>query len=86
MTRLWLDLGPLAAFIDPPSPFDLWQDHGLGLLRTILAKNGVETELRSTRALRRWDDLAPMLVGYDVLLMNVRSYNFALARRLLEPR
>lgn len=80
MTRVWLDLGDLGAFITPASAFDLWQDHGLGLLRTILTKNGVETELRSTRALRRWDDLAPMLVGYDVLLMNVRSYTFPLAR------
>lgn len=80
MTRLWLDLGPLAAFIDPPSPFDLWQDHGLGLLRTILAKHGVATDVASTRALRRWEDLAPMLAGYDMLLMNVRSYTLPLAR------
>lgn len=80
MNRLWLDLGDLGAFITPASPFDLWQDHGLGVLRTILSRAGLPTDVSSTRAARRLDDLAPMLAGYDLLFMNVRSYTFPLAR------
>lgn len=80
MTRLWLDLGDLGAFVSPGSAFDLWQDHGLGLMRTLLQQNGIRTDVASTRAVRRWRDLEPHLAGYDMLLMNVRSYTFPLAR------
>jgi hypothetical protein len=82
--RLWLDLGDLGAFRGPSNPFDLWHDHGLGLLRTILSRRGLATALASTRSLRDWSELAPIAVGYDVLLMNVRSYTFPLARRAAE--
>src|SRR5437016_4076776 len=34
--RLWLDLGELGVFVRPAGPLERWQDHGLGLLRTIL--------------------------------------------------
>lgn len=80
MRRLWLDLGDLGAFVDTGGPFERWQDHGLGLLRTILARSDVATDVASTRALRRLDDLAPIVAGYDLLLMNVRSYTFPFAR------
>jgi anaerobic magnesium-protoporphyrin IX monomethyl ester cyclase len=80
MKRIWLDLGDLGAFAAPASPFDLWQDHGLGLLRTILFQRGVVTHLCSVRSLRGWDQLPSLVAGYDLLLMNVRSYTFPLAR------
>ena len=47
---LWLDLGDLGDLVQPDGPHEQWQDHGLGLLRTILHENGIKTDLASTRA------------------------------------
>ena len=79
--RLWLDLGDLGDLINPAGPHEQWQDHGLGLLRTILHDNGVMTELVSTRACASWNELRRKLKGYDTLIMNVRSYTFPIAYR-----
>ena len=46
--RLWLDLGDLGDLVNPAGPHEQWQDHGLGLLRTILHQNGLQTDLAST--------------------------------------
>lgn len=81
MRRLWLDLGELGAFVSPSSPFDLWQDHGLGLLRTLMAGRGLASDVRSTRAVRNETELAALIAGYDLLLMNVRSYTYPIARQ-----
>ncbi len=79
--RLWLDLGDLGDLVDPAGPHEQWQDHGLGLLRTILHQNGIETDLLSTRAFTNWNDVKKALKGYDMLMMNVRSYTFPVACR-----
>jgi radical SAM superfamily enzyme YgiQ (UPF0313 family) len=71
-----LDLGDLGDFVNPAGPHEQWQDHGLGLLRTILHQNGLFTDLASTRACRTWDEVRERLRGYDMLLMNVRSYTY----------
>ena len=78
---VWLDLGDLGDLISPGGPHEQWQDHGLGLLRTILHRNGIETDLLSTRAVPSWDRLQRQLSGYEMLIMNVRSYTFPVARR-----
>ena len=80
--RLWLDLGDLGVLAragDVHATMQ-WQDHGLGLLRTILHAGGIATDLASTRVCTSWDGLRRALHGYDVLLMNVRSYTFPIAR------
>ena len=79
--RLWLDLGDLGDLVSPAGPHEQWQDHGLGLLRTILHQNGVMTDLASTRACANWNEVRKKLEGYDTLLMNVRSYTFPVAYR-----
>lgn len=79
--RLWLDLGDLGDLVNPAGPHEQWQDHGLGLLRTILHQNGVMTDLFSTRACTSWNEVRKKLQGYDVLIMNVRSYTFPIAYR-----
>lgn len=79
MKRLWLDLGDFGDLVTPSGPHEQWQDHGLGLLRTILRDNGIETDLHSTRAVKSWRHLTKKLKGYDMLLMNVRSYTFPVA-------
>jgi radical SAM superfamily enzyme YgiQ (UPF0313 family) len=79
--RLWLDLGDLGDLVNPAGPHEQWQDHGLGLLRTILHQNGLMTDLASTRACTSWDQVRKQLHGYDMLLMNVRSYTFPAAFR-----
>jgi len=76
---LWLDLGDLGDLVHPNGPHEQWQDHGLGLLRTILHQNGVLTDLASTRAVTSWEQLSKQLKGYDTLIMNVRSYTFPVA-------
>ncbi|CAG0931992.1 Anaerobic magnesium-protoporphyrin IX monomethyl ester cyclase [Thermoflexales bacterium] len=78
---VWLDLGDLGDLVNPAGPHEQWQDHGLGLLRTILHQNGVMTDLLSTRACTSWEELAAQLPGYEVLIMNVRSYTFPAAYR-----
>jgi len=80
-TRLWLDLGDLGDLVNPAGPHEQWQDHGLGLLRTILHQNGVLTDMFSTRQCTSWDEVKQRLVGYDMLIMNVRSYTFPVAYR-----
>lgn len=77
---LWLDLGDLGAFVFPSGPLERWQDHGLGLLRTIMHQQQVYTDLFSLRSIRDWSELPSKLYKYDMLLMNVRSYTFPLAR------
>ena len=76
---LWLDLGDLGDLVNPDGPHEQWQDHGLGLLRTILHQNGVMTDVRSTRAMKSWKELRKHLVGYEIMIMNVRSYTFPIA-------
>lgn len=79
--RVWLDLGDLGDLVNPAGPHEQWQDHGLGLLRTILHQNGVMTDMFSTRACTSWDEVKRRLAKYDVLIMNVRSYTFPVAYR-----
>jgi anaerobic magnesium-protoporphyrin IX monomethyl ester cyclase len=79
--RLWLDLGDLGDLVNPSGPHEQWQDHGLGLLRTIMHQNGVATDLASTRAVTNWSQLRRQLKGYDMLIMNVRSYTYPIAYR-----
>jgi anaerobic magnesium-protoporphyrin IX monomethyl ester cyclase len=79
--RVWLDLGDLGDLVNPAGPHEQWQDHGLGLLRTILQQNGVSTDLFSTRQCTSWDEVKRRLRGYDVLIMNVRSYTYPVAYR-----
>lgn len=77
--RLWLDMGDLGVFVRPSGAHDRWQDHGMGLLRTILRNGGIETDMFSLRSLRKWDELPRRLEGYDQLIMNVRSYTYPFA-------
>ena len=79
MKRLWLDIGDLGVFLRPAGAHDRWQDHGMGLLRTVLNSNGVETDMFSTRSLKSWKELPKRLEGYDMLILNVRSYTFPFA-------
>ena len=76
--QLWLDLGDLKEMVTPSGYF---QDHGMGLLRTILHQNGLKTDLASTRTITAWSQLYKHMNGYDMLLMNVRSNTFPVARK-----
>jgi radical SAM superfamily enzyme YgiQ (UPF0313 family) len=76
---IWLDLGPFSALNNPGPSFDQWQDHGLGLLRTILHQNSLPTDIASIRCFHSWNGIAGILRGHSVLLMNVRSYTYPLA-------
>lgn len=75
----WLDLGDLGDLVNPDGPHEQWQDHGLGLLRTILHNHGITTDLLSTRAVTSWQQLHKQLQGYETIIMNVRSYTFPVA-------
>ncbi len=65
--------------VNPNGPHEQWQDHGLGLLRTILDQNGIKTDVLSTRAITSWHQLHEQLSGYKMLIMNIRSYTFPVA-------
>lgn len=75
---LWVDLGEWGELFDPRDG-GKWQDHGMGLLRTVLHQNGILTQMVSTRGLRGPDQLRPLLGGHHTLVMNVRSYTYAVA-------
>lgn len=81
---LWLDLGDLGDLVNPDGPHEQWQDHGLGLLRTILHENDIQTDILSTRAITDWSQLRAQLPGYKMMLMNVRSYTYPVARKAAE--
>jgi radical SAM superfamily enzyme YgiQ (UPF0313 family) len=74
-------LGDLGDLVHPDGPHEQWQDHGLGLLRTILHQNGITTDLLSTRAVTAWSQLQKQLAGYEIMIMNVRSYTYPVARK-----
>jgi len=76
-----MDLGDFGDLIKRRGYLQQWQDHGLGLLRTILHQAGIETDVASTRAVKTFKELEKHLVGYDTLIMNGRSYTFPMARR-----
>lgn len=79
--RLWVDLGDLGDLVNPAGPHEQWQDHGLGLLRTILHQNGLMTDLFSTRQCTSWEEVEKRMKGYNMLIMNVRSYTYPSAYR-----
>lgn len=76
---VWVDMGDIGAFYSSGVNLDMWQDHGLGVLRTIMHNAGIQTELISLRALHSWEELGPVIADYDIVLMNVRSYTFPMA-------
>lgn len=76
---IWIDMGDIGTFHTPQTNLDMWQDHGLGVLRTIMHNQGVFTDIVSLKALRSWDELAPKIENYEIALMNVRSYTFPVA-------
>ena len=78
----WIDLGNLGELINPVDTMTEWQDHGLGLLRTIMHKNGVFTQLGSVRACHDWQEVGSILYNADIILMNVRSYTFGIAHNV----
>lgn len=81
---LFLDLGPFGGLMGqhPPKGIDAyWQDHGLGLLRTILKNAGIKTEVASTRLCKSWSQLPPLIADYDIMIMNIRSYRFGPAKQ-----
>jgi len=78
---LWLDMGDLGDLVHPNGPHEQWQDHGLGLLRTIMHQEGILTDIASTRAITKWDELHQIVAGYEMIIMNVRSYTYPVAYR-----
>ncbi|MCB0094709.1 MAG: cobalamin-dependent protein, partial [Caldilineaceae bacterium] len=76
-----MDLGDLGDLVHPDGPHEQWQDHGLGLLRTIMHQEGIQTDILSTRAVTSWEQLRKKLPGYDMMIMNVRSYTYPAAYR-----
>ena len=82
--RLYLDMGDLGDLVNPAGPHEQWQDHGLGLLRTILHNNGLQTDIASIRAVTSWEQLRKQMRGYDLVIMNVRSYTYPGAKKAAE--
>ena len=76
---LWIDMGDLGDLVHPDGPHEQWQDHGLGLLRTIMHSEGLLTDIVSTRAITKWEQLYKKVQGYEMAIMNVRSYTYPVA-------
>lgn len=83
ISTLWFDLGELGAF-NKDHAFDKWQDHGLGILRTIMHNAGIQSDVITLKDQSDWNNINHLVKDYNVLLMNVRSYNFPLAKKVAE--
>ena len=83
ISPLWFDLGELGAF-NKDHAFDKWQDHGLGILRTIMHNAGIQSDVITLKDQSDWNNINHLVKDYNVLLMNVRSYNFPLAKKVAE--
>ncbi len=79
MKRAWPDNCDPGVVLKRSGVREQRQEHGMGLLRTILRDSGVATNLLSLRLLLSWRELAKGLAGCDVLLMNFRSCTFPCA-------
>jgi radical SAM superfamily enzyme YgiQ (UPF0313 family) len=82
---LFVDMGPFGGLLGHhgPNQIDMfWSDHGVGLLRTILKEAHVDTDIVSTRLCSNWTEFWPQLIGYDTIIMNVRSYRFGPAKMI----
>lgn len=85
MKRLWLDLGDFRDLIDPHvHAHQRWQDHGGALMLTIARNAGIEFERESLRLMSSWGEFRGKAKGYDLLALNVRSYNYPMAKRAAE--
>jgi len=79
----FVDLGPWGAFL-PGAPLstEVWQDHGLGLLRTVVTTAGWNSFVLSTRNYRDAATMAKDLQAFEIVIMNVRSYSFVQAKEI----
>jgi radical SAM superfamily enzyme YgiQ (UPF0313 family) len=81
----FVDLGPWGVFLPGhPVSTEVWQDHGLGLIRTITSNAGWQTFVLTARNYLAATNLANDLQSFGLLIMNVRSYNLAQAKEIAE--
>lgn len=74
---LWFSLDDAGSFIARIKPY---QNHTIGLLRTILHNNNIKTELATTRLVFTKSQIVKQVRGFDILLMSVMSFNFPFAK------
>lgn len=79
----FVDLGPWGAFLPGgPVSTELWQDHGLGLIRTVVHEAGWSTFVLSTKNYSRGAEIAKDLRAFEILVMNIRSYSLGQAKEI----
>ncbi|MCP5085639.1 MAG: B12-binding domain-containing radical SAM protein [Rhodobacteraceae bacterium] len=76
---IWVDLGEFGELTSFDSEA-CFQDHGVGLLRTIMHKEGLISDLVSLRTTNSWDTIRKQLKNRKILILNVRSYHVEPAR------
>jgi hypothetical protein len=81
----WVDLGSYGLFLENgPISSESWQDHGLGLLRTIMHRDGVISDVVSVKNHSTIESLVREIKGYDKIIMNVRTYTLFQAKEIAE--
>lgn len=79
----FVDFGPWGVFLPGGSlSSDLWQDHGLGLLRTVANQAGWKTFVLSTKNYLSAIEIVQDLKCFDLIIMNVRTYNLIQAQEI----
>jgi radical SAM superfamily enzyme YgiQ (UPF0313 family) len=73
---IWMSLDDAGSFVANIRPY---QSHAIGLLRTILHKNGIKTDFASMRFVWSKSQIAAQIKGYDIMLMSMMSYSFPFA-------
>lgn len=84
MKRLFLEADELGQWTRPHGPHETWSDHGMGLLVTLANQHGYPMDTLSLKGMHSWAEYRMAIKGYDLLVMNVRSWRYIYAKRAAE--
>ncbi len=83
MKICFIDLGPWGIGLQTNGlSTEHWQDHGIGLLRTVLYNEGITSCVYSTKNYKKADEIAIDISKNEIIIMNVRTYNFHIAKEI----
>lgn len=83
--RLFLDLGDFRDLVEKDvHAHQRWHDHGLALVLTLAKQAGIDFDVKSLRLMSGWGEWRMACKDYAQLALNVRSYNWPMARKAAE--
>lgn len=84
MDICFVNLGPWNIGNNRLLTTDHWQDHGIGLLRTILKNSKIKTCVYSTKNYVDAKALVEDIYLHSKIIMNIRTYNYHVAKEIAQ--